>query len=171
MSKDKKNNENIFEILDGIMIQLSRTKKMFMIMIITTLILPPVAILAISAVYDPPYQDRFKKDLDTHLQYQLDNGEITEDEYNTFKEKISKKEKPNPLLRPHQIIIFAISIGWLAIGIRQWIVLSKWDKRYKSFKENQKEIDKKFADDSDDDLDDSSDENNSNKSDKKQPKS
>ncbi|HSA76027.1 MAG TPA: hypothetical protein VLE02_00660, partial [Nitrosarchaeum sp.] len=72
---------------------------------------------------------------------------------------------------PHQIIIFAISVGWLAIGIRQWVVLSKWDKRYKLFKENQKEIDKKFADDSDDDLDASSDENNSNKSDKKQPKS
>ena len=55
--------------------------------------------------------------------------------------------------------------------MRQWVVLSKWDKRYKLFKENQKEIDKKFADDSDDDLDNSSDENNSNKSDKKQPKS
>jgi len=169
LSKDKKNNENIFEILDEIMIQLSRTKKMFMIMIITTLILPPVAILAISAVYDPPYQDRFKKDLDTHLQSQLDNGEITEDEYKTIKEKISKREKPNPLLRPHQVIIFAISIVWLTVGIRQWIVLSKWDKRYKSFKEDQEKIDKKFEDDSDDDLDDFSDKNNSNEFDKKQP--
>jgi hypothetical protein len=169
LSKDKKNNENIFEILDGIMIQLSRTKKMFLIMIVTTLILPPVAILAISSIYDPPYQDRFKKDLDTHLQSQLNDGEITEDEYKTIKEKISKKEKPNPLLRPHQVIIFAISIAWLAIGIRQWIVLSKWDKRYELFKENQKEIDKKFADETDDDLDDSGDENNSNEFDEKQP--
>lgn len=152
MSEDKKNkeSENIFEILDGIMFQLSRTKKMFLIMIITTLILPPVAILTISSVYDPPYQDRFKKDLDTHLQSQLDNGEITDDEYKMIKEKISKREKPNPLLRPHQLIIFAISIAWLAVGIRQWIVLSKWDKKYKQFKARQDEIDKKFADDFED---------------------
>ena len=64
---------------------------MFLIMIIT-MILPPVAIITISSVYDPPYQDRFKKDLDTHLQSQLDNGEITKDEYKMIKEKISKKE-------------------------------------------------------------------------------
>lgn len=148
--KKDKNNENIFEILDGIMFQLSRTKKIFLIMIITTLILPPVAILAISSVYDPPYQDRFKKDLDTHLQSQLNNGEITEDEYHLIKEKLSKRERPNPLLRPHQLVIFAISIVWLAIGIRQWIILSKWDKKYQQFKENQREIDKKFEDESDD---------------------
>ena len=152
MSKDKKNkeNENIFEILDGIMLQLSKTKKMFLIMIITTLIIPPIALLTISSAYDSPYQDQFKKDLDAHLQSQLDSGEITKDEHDMIKEKISKKEKINHLLRPHQFIILAISIIWLAVGIRQWIVLSKWDKRYKQFKENQKDIDKKFEDESDD---------------------
>ena len=151
MSADKKDKdrENIFEILDGIMFQLSRTKKMFLIMIITTLIIPPIALLAIYNVYDSPYQDRFKKDLDTRLQSQLDNGDITEDEYHMIKEKLSQRERPNPLLRPHQVIIFAISIVWLGIGIRQWIVLSKWDKRYQQFKENQREIDKKFEDDDD----------------------
>ena len=149
MSKEKKNenHENIFEILDGIMFQLSRTKKMFLIMIITTLIIPPVALLAITSVYDPPYQDRFKEDHDTRLQSQLDSGEITDDEYNMIKEKLSKREKPSSLLRPHQLIIFTISIVWLAIGIRQWIVLSKWNKRYQQFKERQKEIDEKFEDD------------------------
>ncbi len=152
MSKDKKNkeNENIFEILDGIMLQLSKTKKMFLIMIITTLIIPPIALLTISSAYDFPYQDQFKKDLDAHLQSQLDSGEITKDEHDMIKEKISKREKPNPLLRPHQFIILAISAIWLAVGIRQWVVLSKWDKRYKQFKENQEEIDKKFEDESDD---------------------
>lgn len=152
MSKDKKNkeNENIFEILDGIMLQLSKTKKMFLIMIITTLIIPPIALLAISSAYDFPYQDQFKKDLDAHLQSQLDSGAITKDEHDMIKEKISKRENLNPLLRPHQFIIFAISIIWLAVGIRQWVVLSKWDKRYKQFKENQKKIDKKFEDESDD---------------------
>ena len=58
--------------------------------------------------------------------------------------------KLNPFLHPHQPIILAISLVWLVIGVRQWFVLSKWDKKYKQFKENQKEIDKKFEDDSDD---------------------
>ncbi|MCV0431857.1 hypothetical protein [Nitrosopumilus sp.] len=149
MSEDK-NRENIFEILDGMMFQLSKTKKMFLLMIITTLIIPPISLIAITSVYDPPYQDRFKENFDIRLQSKLDSGEITEDEYNLIKEKFSKREKPNPLLKPHQLVIFAISIVWLGIGIRQWFVISKWDKRYKQFKEQQKEIDKKFEDDSED---------------------
>ena len=153
MTKDNNNNnhENIFEILDGIMFQLSRTKKMFLIMIITTLIIPPVALLTISTVYEPPYHDRFKENIETRLQPQLDSGEITKKEYMMIKEKLSKRMKPNPLLQSHQIIIFAISIVWLAVGIRQWVVLSKWDNRYQLFKEKQKELDKKFEDDSPDD--------------------
>ncbi|MCV0366817.1 MAG: hypothetical protein K5798_06105 [Nitrosopumilus sp.] len=152
MSKDNSNKdrENIFEILDGIMFQLSRTKKMFLIMIITTLIIPPISLIAITSVYDSPYQDKFREDFDTRLQSKLDNDEITEDEYNLMKEKFSKKTKLNPLLRPHQLVIFVISVVWLGIGIRQWFVISKWDKRYQQFKEKQKEIDKKFEDDSDD---------------------
>ena len=147
---NNKDHDNIFEILDGMMFQLSKTKKMFLIMIITTLIIPPISLIAITSVYDSPYQDKFREDFDSRLQSKLDNGEITEDEYNMIKEKFSKKIKPNPLLRPHQLVIFAISIVWLGIGIRQWFVISKWDKRYKQFKENQEEIDKKFEDDSDD---------------------
>ena len=152
MSKDssKKERENIFEILDGIMFQLSRTKKMFLIMILTTLIIPPVALLTITSVFDSPFEDRFKKDLDANLKSKLDSGEITEEEHNMIKEKLSKREKLNPFLHPHQPIILAISLIWLVIGVRQWFVLSKWDKKYKQFKENQKEIDKKFEDDSDD---------------------
>ena len=166
MSKDsnKKERENIFEILDGIMFQLSKTKKMFLIMILTTLILPPVAILTITSVYDPPYQDKFKNDLETRLKSKLANGEITEDEYGLINEKLSKRDRPNPLFHPYQLIVFTISLVWLGIGIRQWFVLSKWDKKYKQFKENQKEIDKKFEDDSDDE-DDSNNENNSNNKD------
>jgi cell division protein FtsL len=153
LSNDK-DRESIFEILDGMMFQLSKTKKMFLIMIITTLIIPPVSLIAITSVYDSPYQDRFKEDFDTRLKSKLDNDEITEDEYDLIHEKFSNRIKPNPLLRPHQLVIFAISIVWLGIGIRQWFVISKWDKRYQQFKEKQKEIDEKFKDDSDDTLTD-----------------
>ena len=52
------------------------------------------------------------------------------------------------------MIIIVISLIWLGIGIRQWIVLSKWDKKYRQFKEDQKEIDKKFEDDNDENQQD-----------------
>ena len=151
MSKDKENRENLFEILDGIMINLSRTKKMFMIMILTTLIIPPIALLVTTTIFDSPFHEKFEERLEERLQKQLNAGLITQDEYNNIKEKITSHEKPNPLLRPPEFIIFVISLIWLGIGIRQWIVLSKWDKKYKQFKEKQKEIDKKFEDEFDKD--------------------
>jgi hypothetical protein len=38
----------------------------------------------------------------------------------------------------------AIAAIFLAIGVRQWFVLSQWTKKYKSYKELQKKIDKKL---------------------------
>jgi uncharacterized membrane protein len=151
MSKDKENRDNLFKILDGIMLHLGRTKKMFMIMILTTLIIPPVALLVTTSIFDSPFHEKFEERLEERLQRQLNTGEITQEDYHNIKEKISEHGKPNPLLRPPEFTIFVISLVWLAIGIRQWIVLSKWDKKYKQFKERQKEIDKKFEDEADKD--------------------
>lgn len=146
--KDNSNEkrENIFEILDGIMIQLSRTKKIFMIMILTTLIIPPIALLVMTSVYDTPWQERFEQRLEERLQERLQSGEITEDQYHDIKQRLTDRERPNLLLRPPQIIIFAISLVWLGIGIRQWIALSKWDKKYQQFKKKQDDVDKKLDD-------------------------
>ena len=150
MSKDSEKRENIFEILDGVMIQLGRTKKMFMIMILTTLIIPPIALLVSTAVLDSPFEDKFQKRMEERLQQRLDSGRITQDEYDRFKDRVVDKEKPPVLLRPPQMIIFVISLVWLGIGIRQWTVLSKWDKKYQKFKKQQEDIDKKLDDDSED---------------------
>ncbi len=145
MSKDNnKDHENIFEILDGIMFQLSKTKKMFLIMILTVLIIPPAALLVMTSVTEPPFQEQFEQ----RLQEKLDRGSITQEEYDNFKNKFGH-DKPRNLLHPPQLLILVISIVWLGIGIRQWRVLSKWDKKYQQFKEKQKEIDEKFEDDSD----------------------
>jgi hypothetical protein len=38
--KEDDRKENLFEIMDGIILQLNKTKKMFILMIITLLILP-----------------------------------------------------------------------------------------------------------------------------------
>jgi NADH:ubiquinone oxidoreductase subunit 5 (subunit L)/multisubunit Na+/H+ antiporter MnhA subunit len=37
-----------------------------------------------------------------------------------------------------------ISIVWLGVGIRQWIVLSKWTRRYEEYKRRRDEIDRQF---------------------------
>ena len=145
MSKDRKQErENIFEILDGIMFQLSKTKKMFLVMILTILIIPPAALLVMSSVTEPAFQERLEK----KLQERLDRGDITQNEFDNIKKKFGN-DKPRSPLHPPQLIIIVISLVWLGIGIRQWIVLSKWDKKYQNFKTKQKEIDKELEDESD----------------------
>ncbi|MBI3023427.1 MAG: hypothetical protein HYY68_06840 [Thaumarchaeota archaeon] len=37
-----------------------------------------------------------------------------------------------------------IAIAFLAIGVRQWLVLSKWTGRYRAYKELQRKIDEKL---------------------------
>ena len=145
--KNDKDRENIFEILDGIMLQLSRTKKMFLIMILTVLIIPPIALLVMTSIVEPPFEQQFEQ----RLQDRLERGKITPDEYDNIKNKVIDGK---PRLHPQQMIIIVISLIWLGIGIRQWIVLSKWDNKYRQFKEDQKEIDKKFEDDNDENQQD-----------------
>ena len=142
MSKDRKEDrENIFEILDGIMFQLSKTKKMFLIMILTVLIIPPAALLVMSSATEPAFHEQ----LEQRLQDRLDKGHITPEEFDNIKKKFGQ-DKPRSPLHPPQLMIIVISLVWLGIGIRQWIVLSKWDKKYQSFKTKQKEIDKQLED-------------------------
>jgi hypothetical protein len=145
LAKDRKEDrENIFEILDGIMFQLSKTKKMFLIMILTILIIPPAALLVMTSFTEPAFEDQ----LEQRLQDRLDRGGITQEEYDNIKKKFGNDKPRNPI-HPPQLIIIVISLVWLGIGIRQWIVLSKWDRKYQNFKAKQKEIDDKFEDDSD----------------------
>ena len=45
-----------------------------------------------------------------------------------------------------RIIPFVIALIWLAVGIRQWLVLNKWTKKYEHYKELQKKLDEKLGD-------------------------
>lgn len=143
-NSDRNNRNSIFEILDGMMLQLSKTKKMFMIMIISTLIIPPIALLAMTSVFDSPFNDRFEQRVEERLREQLQRGQISKDEFDNIKNKIIDRNKSRFLLQPAQLVIFAISIVWLGIGIRQWVSISKWDKRYQEFKKKQSQVDKKL---------------------------
>ena len=147
MTNSNRNNHNsIFEILDGMMLQLSKTKKMFMIMILTTLIIPPIALLAMTSAYDSPFTDRFEKRLEDRLNEQLRRGQITLDEANKIKNQFLNQQRGQILLQPGQLVIFTISIVWLGIGIKQWFSIAKWDKKYQKFKERQEKVDKKLDD-------------------------
>lgn len=145
MSKSNKDShDSIFEIMDGMMFQLSKTKKMFMIMIITTLIIPPIALVAMTSVFDSPFNDRFDQRLEDRLNEQLRRGQITLEEANKIKNRMIDDQRGKFLLQPAQLVIFAISLIWLAVGIKQWLSISKWDKKYQKFKEKQEKVDKKL---------------------------
>jgi heme/copper-type cytochrome/quinol oxidase subunit 2 len=124
-----KSKENIFYIMDGIIDQLNKTKKLFIIMIITIMIIPPIVFVLTFALFGAPFH----------------NGDRNWSDGKTFEPNF------NPTIRFVPLIPIIIVIGWLAIGIRQWFVLSKWDKRYKKYKELQKKVDEKLEDADDDD--------------------
>jgi hypothetical protein len=123
MTNSEKNEGNIFKTMDEIIFQLNRTKKMFIIMILTVMIIPPITFLIFMAIYDPPFESQDDAD----------------------------REGPKPKFTIFRIIPLIISAVWLGIGIRQWFVLSKWTKKYGRYKELQEKIDKKLDDEQKDD--------------------
>jgi hypothetical protein len=125
--KKKNHDENLFQIMDGIISQLNKTKKMFIIMILTLLILPPISFVISFALLGPPMF--FGGGSRMHPE-----GFGPGDGHGFV------------LARAVPILIFLI---WLGIGIRQWFVLSKWTKKYERYKELQKKVDEKLDYDSD----------------------
>jgi len=132
--------------MDGMMFQLGKTKKIFMIMILTTLIIPPVALLVMTSAFDSPFNDRFDQRLEERINERCRNDHLTRDECNNLKDRLVDRNRQQILLQPPQLLIFAISLVWLGIGIKQWLSISKWDKRYQRFKEKQEQVDKKLDD-------------------------
>ena len=126
---DNRSRENIFQIMDGIIVQLNKTKKMFIIMILTIMIIPPITFALTFALLGPPcpFHERGPPD-------RFGPG---------F----------NPAFGIARIVPFLISIIWLGIGVWQWFVLSKWTKKYERYKELQKKIDEKLDDDNSNDED------------------
>jgi hypothetical protein len=122
-TEDDQPTQNPFQIMDGIILQLNRTKKMFIIMILTIMIIPPIAFVLTFALLGPPFP--------------FHDGEIHDRFGAGF----------NPGFGIARVIPFLISLIWLGIGIRQWFVLSKWTKKYERYKELQKNIDAKLSDD------------------------
>ena len=124
---DNKPKDNIFEIMDGIIAQLNRTKKMFIIMILTLMIIPPIAFAVTFALLGPP------------LHFDTGSAGGSPDSFG-----------PPPQIAMARTVPILVSLVWLGIGIRQWFVLSKWSKKYERYKELQKRVDEKLDYDNDD---------------------
>ena len=122
---DNRPKENIFRIMDGIITQLNRTKKMFIIMILTIMIIPPIAFALSFALLAP---------------FPLYGGGQA-DRFDRFGPGF------NPAFGIARIVPFLIAIIWLGIGIWQWFVLSKWTKKYERYKDLRKKTDEKLKDD------------------------
>lgn len=122
---DNKSRENIFQLMDGIIAQLNRTKKMFIIMILTLMIIPPIAFAVTFALLEPPFH------------------------FDTGSERGPDSFGPPPQIAIARMVPILVSLVWLGIGIRQWFVLSNWSKKYERYKELQKRVDEKLDDDND----------------------
>ncbi len=42
------------------------------------------------------------------------------------------------------VIAISVFLVWLAVGVRQWIVFSKWTKKYRLYKELQRKLDERL---------------------------
>lgn len=147
---DDKRSESssIFFIMDGIIDQLNKTKKLFIIMLLTIMIIPPIAFMLSFMLFGFPFHD----DSQYGGNNWWDSSSIRNDSIKENREDISNTrpwEGPNSnsSFRYLPLIPIIVVLIWLGIGIRQWFVLSKWDKKYKKYKEMQKRIDEKLEKD------------------------
>jgi hypothetical protein len=125
-SKDNNNKptQNIFQIMDEIVRHLNRTKKMFLIMTVSVIVVVPgtfivtFALIGGASFWDdgPPGG----------------GGPNNGGPPDGFAFGIARA------------IVIVFLLAWIVIGIRQWFVLSKWTQRYEIYKELQKKIDEKL---------------------------
>ena len=124
--KDSEKPEGAFKIMDGLMSQLNSTKKMFLALILTIIVLPAIAMLIVVATFDPPFDD----------------FEMRESHRGPF------GTGGGPPFLPG-LTIFIAAIVWLGIAIRKWFVISKWSKKYKQFKQRQEQLERQFDEEDD----------------------
>jgi hypothetical protein len=123
--KKDKRAENVFRIMDEIVYQLNNTKRMFILMIVSFVIIVPA----------------------THIITFALVGETIFDDGGPPFDRSGPPD--NPSFRVVQAVVVGTVLVWIGIGIRQWFVLSKWTRKYKQYKELQKKIDEKLDYDED----------------------
>lgn len=121
---------NIFQIMDEIVRQLNRSKKMFLIMIVSIIVVVPGTFITTFALAGgssfwrggPPWW------AGSHQ-----GGSV-----------VGGGPPDSSAFGIAWAIVIGFVLAWIALGIRQWFVLSKWTQRYEMYKELQKKIDEKL---------------------------
>ena len=177
LGNNNNNHKSIFKIMDRIMKEVNKSKKIFMFMFFSMMILPVTTIIVFIYTFDNPTYDRkeFRENIKEYdlvaqrlnnylaelenlpqdqkgkkLEIILNSVEYkkTKDELNALSQTEIKNiisDTKNTLYKKEiRIITFILSIIWIALGIRQYIVLSSWSKKYNNFKKEQEEIDKRL---------------------------
>ena len=118
-SKDRPS-ENIFKIMDEIVRQLNRTKKMFILMIVSIIIVVPVTHIVANILVGDAFRD---------------GGDGP---------PFADGRGPPGGSPIAGIIVAGVVIAWIVLGIRQWLILNKWTAKYEAYKELQRKIDEKL---------------------------
>ncbi|HEY7081386.1 MAG TPA: hypothetical protein VH500_16935 [Nitrososphaeraceae archaeon] len=124
--KDKESKENLFLIMDGIIYQLNTTKRIFILMILTIMIIPPMSFVVTFTLFGPSFPF---------------------DGSRALHERFGPQPQFGHYFGIAHFIQFLISMVWLGFGIRQWYVLSKWTRRYERYKELQRKLNQKLDND------------------------
>ena len=112
--------ENIFKIMDEIVRQLNRTKKMFILMIVSIIIVVPVTHIVANILVGDTFRGN--------------NGP-------PFADGHGPSGGGSPIAGA---IVAGVVIAWIVLGIRQWLILNKWTAKYEAYKELQRKIDEKL---------------------------
>jgi NADH:ubiquinone oxidoreductase subunit 5 (subunit L)/multisubunit Na+/H+ antiporter MnhA subunit len=129
-----RSDSNIFYLMDGIIEQLNKTKKLFIIMLLTIMIIPPIAFMLSFMLFGFPFHDDVNNNWTRNDSWGDDSGSPSNPGFNSS-------------FRYLPLIPIIVVVVWMGIGIRQWFVLSKWDKKYKKYRELQKKIDQDLGKD------------------------
>jgi cell division protein FtsL len=124
---ESKDGKNIFQIMDELVRQLNKTKKMFLIMIVSIVVVVPGTFIATFA---------------------LAGGESFWDGGPPH-DGPSDGPPSGAAFGIARAIVAVFVIAWIVVGVRQWFILSKWTQRYELYKELQKKIDEKLDYDDD----------------------
>ena len=127
-SEDNKPTQNIFQIMDEVIRQINKAKKMFLIMIISIIVVVPGTFI---------------------VTFALAGGSSFWNDGPPWNGAGNRGPPDGSAFGIARAIVIVFVLAWIGIGIRQWFVLSKWTQRYEIYKEMQKKIDEKLDYDND----------------------
>ena len=123
--KGDERQDNLFKIIDGIVCQLERTKKIFLVLLVAVAVIPPVS-LVLTQVTSPPLPGE---------------GHHGDGLAGTLSFLLSTRNVP-----------LWTSVVGIGIAVWQWFSLSWWTRRYRRYKKKRDEVernlDREFNDDS-----------------------